>query len=100
MMKVIAFLLASVLSFPLWAQQPATTNGDDDLESEVVIDGKRYRGRITEGRTIDGKRFLKIEPAKGPAFYLIDEDDDGNVDVRRNELSPKLMVPSWVIFSW
>jgi len=47
-----------------------------------------------------GIRYIKVTPRKGPSYYLIDSDGDGDMDTRRNELDPNLMIPSWTIFTW
>ena len=47
-----------------------------------------------------GVRYIKVTPRKGPPYYLIDSDGDGDMDTRRNELAPNLLIPSWTIFTW
>jgi len=44
--------------------------------------------------------MVKIIPVVGPAYYLIDSNGDGALNIRRNELDPGLVVPSWMIFRW
>ena len=66
--------------------------------SEVTIrEGKR--GTIEEYR-IDGQIYMvKIIPHKGPPYYLIDTDGDGDFETRRNELDNPATV-QWEILRW
>ena len=43
---------------------------------------------------------IKVTPASGPAYYLVDSDGDGNFDQRSAELNPRLAIPSWVILKF
>jgi hypothetical protein len=44
--------------------------------------------------------MVKITPSIGPAYYMIDSDGDGNMDVRRSDVRRDMDVPRWVLFSW
>jgi len=39
---------------------------------------------------------IKVEPAIGPAYYLV--PDDGNAWIREDR--SQVLVPSWVLFKW
>ncbi len=67
---------------------------------EISPDGKKSKGVIIEEGEENGIKYIKIQPEKGPAYYLIDADRDGDWDAHRNELSPNLFVPSWKILEW
>jgi hypothetical protein len=70
------------------ADQPAdlepvvtiTTRGDDLVE-EYRLNGRLY--------------MVKVTPAKGKPYYLIDPEGKG--EFRRSELQPGISVPTWVI---
>ncbi|RMG31284.1 MAG: DUF2782 domain-containing protein [Gammaproteobacteria bacterium] len=58
-------------------------------------------GETISQYSINGQVYLiKVKPAKGPAYYLIDTDGDGNLETRRDELDPVQLVPAWVILRW
>ncbi len=76
-----------------------TADPEDSLEPEVTIrqDG---RGRIEEHR-INGRLYMiKITPSKGYPYYLLDSDGDGELETRRNDLDPDVLVPRWTLFEW
>jgi hypothetical protein len=60
------------------------TEGDKKVE-EFRVNGKLYK--------------MKVTPAKGAPYYLIDERGEGNF-VRVDGPEPKVTVPMWVLFSW
>lgn len=83
---------------PMPPTLPPQTQSGEALEPEVSI-------RTTEKETIEeyrigGKLYMvKIIPDAGPAYYLIDSNGDGELDVREDEIT-KSAVPQWVLFSW
>jgi hypothetical protein len=42
---------------------------------------------------------MKVTPAAGPAYYLVDERGDGQF-LRRDNLDTGLRVPNWVILTF
>lgn len=84
---------------PDLAPPPPPGSVPDGLEPEVTIRSEGG-GEIEEYR-INGQLYMvKVTPAKGPAYYLMDTDGDGELESRRGELDPRLLVPHWVIFRW
>lgn len=72
---------------------------DETGEPEVRII-RRKDATIEEYRVNGELRAVKVIPAQGPEYYLIDTDGDGQLDTRSSELSDDILVPGWVIFSW
>ena len=72
---------------------------NETLEPEVTIIQRREQ--TVEEYRLNGQLYMvKITPDKGFPYYLLDSDGDGDLDTRQDELSPKLMVPHWVILRW
>lgn len=72
---------------------------EEELQPEVTI-RRREGGEIEEYR-INGRLYMvRVVPTKGFPYYLIDMDGDGNLETRRNDLDPNVVVPNWVLFSW
>ena len=68
--------------------------GDHALEPEVTI--RSEGGIIHEEYRINGRLYMiKIIPAKGPPYYLMDYE--GNGRFRRSDLEPQIAIPNWVI---
>lgn len=72
---------------------------DDELEPQVSII-KRDDAVVQEYRMNGTLYMVKVIPVVGPAYYLIDSNGDGALNIQRNELDPGLVVPSWMIFRW
>ena len=85
---------------PTDAPPPALPSDEREaMEPEVTI--IRREDRTVEEYRINGQLYMvKITPSKGYPYYLVDADGDGNLETQRNELDPKILVPSWVILRW
>src|SRR3989338_752927 len=74
---------------------PATPQTpEQELEPEVTITTKGTE--IHEEYRVNGKLYMvKVIPAKGKPYYLIDHEGSGKF--RRSDLEPAVSVPNWVI---
>ena len=81
---------------PLPEAPPAPNlEADPGLEPEVTII-QRDGAKVEEYR-VRGKLYaMKVTPAVGPAYYLVDERGDGQF-LRREGLDTGLRVPTWII---
>lgn len=78
---------------------PMPSESQEGLEPEVTI--IRKEDRTVEEYRINGELYMiKVTPSKGYPYYLVDADGDGSLETRRNELDPRILVPSWVILRW
>jgi hypothetical protein len=73
--------------------------GGDNVEPEVTI-VRRGKEVVEEYRVNNRLYMVKVKPAIGPSYYMVDTDGDGNMDVRRSDLDRDMKVPQWVLFSW
>jgi len=99
-------ILASLLLLPigpLLAEDqapppPQVQEGEEELEPEVTI---RQQGtRTIHEYRINGRLYMvKIMPQKGPAYYLLDLDGDGEMDTQQDNPTG-VVVPQWVFFRW
>jgi hypothetical protein len=76
---------------------PPAEAPETGLEPEVTI---TTRGtEIREEYRANGKLYMiKVIPAKGAPYYLIDHEGSGVF--RRSDLEPSISIPMWVIKSW
>ena len=81
------------------ADLPQTGPAGEEMIPEVRIIKKRD-ARIEEYRLNGLLYMVKIVPAMGPPYYLIDSDGDGKLESRYNRLDPGIMVPQWMIHRW
>ena len=78
---------------------PERVKSGETLEPEVTII-KREDATVHEYRANGQLYMVKIVPARGKPYYLIDTDGDGQLESRSDELEQDFHVPHWVIFSW
>lgn len=77
---------------------PPPVQSGEVLEPEITII-QRENETVEEYR-INGNLYLvKVQPAVGPAYYLMDNDGDGRLESRSSQLSD-YVIPQWVLFSW
>lgn len=68
-----------------------------EVEPEVRIVTKG--ADIHEEYRINGQLYMiKVKPAKGPAYYLIDPEGKGQF--RRSDFEPSVAPPQWVLKRW
>ncbi len=78
---------------------PSVVESGEELEPEVTIINKKDE-TIEEYRINGNLYMIKVTPAFGPSYYLIDNDGDGVMDTNMSEIYSDFVVPQWVIFSW
>lgn len=71
---------------------------DAALEPQVTI--KKRDGDTIEEFRAEGRLYMiKVTPANGVPYYLIDNQGDGNF-MRMETLESGIRVPQWIIHSW
>ncbi|MFC1602890.1 DUF2782 domain-containing protein [Pseudomonadota bacterium] len=77
---------------------PPQVESGEALEPEVTI--IKSEEKTVEEYRLDGKLVMvKITPAAGSAYYLVDSDGDGTLDTQEDD-PRSASVQQWVIFSW
>jgi hypothetical protein len=71
---------------------------DPALEPQVTI-LKRGSDTIEEYRVAGKLYMIKVTPASGAPYYLIDEKGDGKM-TRQDSFDSGIRPPMWVIHSW
>lgn len=70
----------------------------ENIEPVVTIIHKE--DATIEEYSVNGVVYMtKVTPAIGPSYYLIDNNGDGEFNVRRHELD-QVTVPQWILFRW
>ena len=50
---------------------------------------------------INGRLYMvQVKPDVGPSYYLVDQDGDGQLESRMDDVYNATAVPNWIIFSW
>ena len=86
-------LTALLLGLSLLAAGPALAQSASDLEPDITIRQEEER-TIREYR-INGELYaIEIRPSRGPAYYLVDHDGDGNFERQEGD---RIAVPQWIL---
>ena len=83
---------------PAPADDNAANNPAQEQPDITII--HRGQERVEEYKINNRVYMIKVTPAKGYSYYLVDTTGDGNFDTRRNSLDPKVVIPQWVLFKW
>jgi hypothetical protein len=86
-------------SVPEPPELPMPVQSGETLEPDITIIRKGKK-TIQEFRKNGVLYMVKIIPAVGPAYYLIDTDGDGNMDVRGSDLDKGTNINQWKLFQW
>jgi len=78
---------------------PMPVQSGETLEPDITIIRKGKK-TIQEYRKNGELYMIKIVPAIGPAYYLLDTDGDGNMDVRSSDLNKGNQINQWKILEW
>lgn len=109
-------LLLPLLLIPSlsWAQETPTPAGLEPIPDgppetgretnvpapEITIRQRGDRGSIEEYRAGGVLYMIKVVPAKGAPYYLVDTDGDGNLETRYSDLENGMLIPAWVLLRW
>jgi len=78
---------------------PMPVQSGETLEPDITIIRKGKK-TIQEYRKNGELYMVKIIPVAGPAYYLIDSNGDGNMNVRKSDLDKGMNINQWKIFEW
>jgi hypothetical protein len=68
------------------------------MEPEVTI--QQTPEATFEEYRLNGRIYMvKVTPAMGPPYYLLDTNGDGQLDAREDSIY-NVSVPQWILFSW
>lgn len=80
-------------------EMPMPVEDSEEMEADITIIRRKDK-TIQEFRKNGQLYKVKIIPDIGPAYYFIDTNGDGNMDVRRDDLDPHLNINQWKILEW
>lgn len=86
-------------AMPELPDAPMPVESGEPMEPDITII-RRGKEQIQEYR-INGELYMiKVVPDIGPAYYLIDTDGDGNMDVRESDLHRGTRINQWKLLEW
>lgn len=111
---MIRFIIFLVVTFPAWAiddrpppaeplpevpELPMPVESGETMEPDITITRKGEK-TIQEYRRGGRIYMIKVVPDIGPPYYFIDNDGDGKLDVRNNDMDRGSRVNMWKILEW
>ena len=80
-------------------EPPMPVQSGEALEPDITII-RKGKSTIQEYRRGGRLYMIKVVPDIGPPYYFIDNDGDGKMDVRRDDLDKGSNINMWKIFEW
>lgn len=80
-------------------QLPKQVQDDETMEPDITI-YRKDKSTIQEFRRGGKLYMVKVIPDVGPAYYFLDTNGDGKMDVRRSDLENGLNINQWKILEW
>jgi hypothetical protein len=72
---------------------------ESDIEPTVTV--KHYSNRTVEEYRVNNHLYqIKITPAAGAPYYLVDEDGSGDMAWHRGQTGTRQNIPQWALMSW
>ncbi len=72
---------------------------ENDIQPAVTLQEHDNR-TVEEYRVNNNLYMVRITPAAGAPYYLIDDTGSGDLEYRRDAGGRDNRVPQWVLFSW
>ncbi|MCE9682955.1 DUF2782 domain-containing protein [Halomonas alkalisoli] len=92
---ILAVALLS-LGLGLGLAAPALAQSSADVEPDITI--RQEEDRTIREYRVNGQLYaIEIRPSRGPSYYLVDHDGDGNFERQEGD---RIAVPQWVLISW
>ncbi len=92
-MLVTRSLPALLLGLALVVTGPALAQSTDDLAPDITT--RQEEDRTIREYRINGELYaIEVRPDRGPAYYLVDHDGDGNFERQEGD---RIAVPQWVL---
>ncbi|PXX95051.1 DUF2782 domain-containing protein [Halomonas sp. LBP4] len=90
----LALLLALGLSLSLAG--PALAQSASEVEPDITI--RQEEDRTIREYRINGELYaIEIRPSRGPSYYLVDHDGDGNFERQDGD---RIAVPQWILHTF
>ncbi len=114
--RLFSLLMITTLTLPALAQSQARPKPKDvqtvedvpappdvkeiDPSKDIKVTTRQSGTDTIEEYRLGGRLYKqRIQPASGPAYYLVDEKGEGKF-TRVDGPDLKIAVPTWVLFTW
>ncbi len=78
---------------------PQPVQSGEEMEPDITII-KKGTDTIQEYRRNGKLYMIKVVPQVGPAYYWLDKNGDGKMDVKKSDLDRGTEINQWLLFEW
>ncbi|WP_234275621.1 DUF2782 domain-containing protein [Billgrantia zhangzhouensis] len=90
--RILAVTLLS-LGLGMVSAAPALAQSSADVEPDITI--RQEEDRTIREYRVNGQLYaIEIRPRRGPSYFLVDHDGDGNFERQEGD---RVAVPQWVL---
>ncbi len=114
MFRPLSFSLLILLSASVWAVEgaleessavpeppelPEPVQSGEEMEPDITII-RKGKDTIQEFRRNGRLYMVKVQPQVGQAYYLLDTNGDGQMDLKKSDLDKGGSINQWLLFEW
>lgn len=85
--------------FPEPPELPPSIQSGEEMQPDITII-KKGKETVQEYRRNGQVYMIKIIPQIGPAYYMLDTNGDGKMDVKKNDMDKNSTINQWLLFEW
>jgi hypothetical protein len=90
---------AEPVAIPEQPELPQPVQSGEEMQPDITII-RKGKETIQEFRRNGQIYMIKIVPQVGPAYYMLDTNGDGKMDVKKNDLDKNTDINQWLLFEW
>ncbi|MFM8342514.1 MAG: DUF2782 domain-containing protein [Methylomonas sp.] len=90
---------AEPVAMPEQPELPPIIQSGEEMQPDITII-RKGKETIQEFRRNGKVYMIKIMPQVGPAYYMLDTNGDGKMDVKKNDLDKNTDINQWLLFEW
>lgn len=90
---------AEPVAMPEQPELPPAIQSGEEMQPDITII-RKGKETIQEFRRNGKVYMIKIVPQVGPAYYMLDTNGDGKMDVKKNDLDKNTDINQWLLFEW
>lgn len=87
------------VAMPEQPELPQPVQSGEEMQPDITII-RKGKETIQEFRRNGQIYMIKIVPQVGPAYYMLDTNGDGKMDVKKNDLDKNTDINQWLLFEW
>ncbi len=91
--------LETLEKLPEVPSPPMPVQSGDNMEPDITI-VKKGEKLVHEYRRGGRLYMIKVVPDIGPAYYFLDTNGDGKLDIRSSDLDQGSHINMWKLFEW